>query len=285
MGHVRRARRRTETILNRKTLPATLALTRRIDAIHEQVSSANRLMPDPTLARAATQLANLSREATRNEDGGVVNNGTITGSLTSVYRQLTRILLENGTGTSQSAAEEQKEELTKFLAQASERGWYRPDQEKPVAAPEVEDGFDQSIDLIRKVAAGPDRLLPRDENFGLVRAPLLLLRRAPKLVMYAWTQDPANYKVYIVFGHYALLLDVLFVGIASTLLWIGTPSNVEIDTAKFDDIIGFMARGAKIPRDGLIMTPRPIGGHHYCPILNVGAETRRYFVDWDMPRN
>jgi hypothetical protein len=280
MGHVRRARRRTETILNRQSLPTAPDLLKRLEAIHGQIRAANRLVPNRVLSQAQARLALVRIEANRDATDGVRSNGTITGGLTAIYQQLSRVLVESRPKPAQ-AAQDEREELGAFLQQASEKGWYRKPPEK---LPKMEDGFEQSIDFIRSVSIASDQLLPREESFGLVRAPLLLLRRVPQPVMYGWTRDPSNYRVYVVFGYYALILDVLFVGIDSTLLWTGTPRDVRLDTDKFDDIVGFMARGAQIPRDGLITAPRAIGGHHYCPILDIDSETNRYFVDWDIPR-
>lgn len=280
MGHVRRARRRTETLLNRQKLPEAEALLKRIEAIHAQIRDANRLVPNRVLSQAEARLALVRIEATRDEAEGIPSNGVITGGLAAVYRKLSRVLSEHDKPA--QMAQEERAELTRFLEQASERGWYR---NRPETLPKMEDGFDQSIEFIRKAAARPDQLLPRGESFGLVRAPLLLLRRVPQSVMYNWTQPPSKYRVFVVFGYYALILDALFVGVDSTLLWTGTPSNVSLDTNKFEDIVGFMARGARIPRDGLITVPRAIGGHHYCPILDIDAEERRYIAEWDIPRN
>ncbi len=286
---VRRAQRRTETLLNRRSLPRAAPLLVRLGAIQEYVRDANALVPTERLAWADTRLEQLCCDTTRDAAEGNRSNGAVTSGLVDVYRALTRILAEaDKRRVAKSSGTETDQDLRRFFKAASARGWRVSAQRaKEEASPLVpdRDGFDRSVSFIDEVSVGADTLLPQTENFGLIRAPILLLRRAPEHVMYRWTQPPMDYTVYVVFGHYALIVDALFVGVNSRLLWVGDPKQISLDTAKFYDVVSFMAKGADLPRDGLIMAPRPIAGHHYCPVLSVAAEHLRYFTEWDIPRN
>jgi len=257
-----------------------------ISAIRGHVQNATDVMPLQRLFLIDERLGELLDETEANHLRAVQNNGNITSALTAVYRQLSRIIADNDQAPRRARQPERAmptEDMCRFLQEAEERGWTvrsKPERRQERRTFE-EDGFWQSINFIRRVAASQNALLKADAPFGLVRGPLLLLRFISDATLHLWTKEPHNYDVYVVFGRYALITNVLFVGVAARLVCMGGDECTYIDMDKFTDVLAYTA--PDIGTDDLMPYPRPIRGHYYCPILSVGSAHRRHFAEWDMP--
>ena len=279
---LKRAQRRTETVLNRPNLPRPHSLLSALGVLRDAIQQAYGHLPLQRFTLLQQHLEELQDDVERAVHFRWNLNGDATQALRHFYRTVSMLLQELSPQKQPRVDDETKAGLQKFLTTAAERGW-RVQEQREVETIEV-DGFKQSINYICKMSVSPDHLLTPDTDFGVTEASILLLHDTPipEAVLLEWTKPPYNLDVYIVFGNYVVLSRCGFLGLRPHLALATGDENLGINISQFATVADYLDEQGTATARNLIQSPRRVAHHYYCPVLNVQDAHRQYFRTWDL---
>ena len=280
---LKRAQRRTETVLNRPTLPHPHTLLTSIGVLRDTVQQAYDHLPLQRFTLLQQHLEDLQDNVERAAHFSWNLNGDITQALRHVYRTVSVLLQDLSPRKQPKLDDDTKNSLQKFLTTAAERGWRV--QEQSTDSGTAIDGFGQSINYIFKMSVDPDNLLPASLDFGVTEASILLLNETPipETVLLEWTKPPYNLDVYVVFGNYVVLSHCGFLGLRPHLALLSKEDDeTGVDIKRFASVADYLDDQGTADARLLIQSPRRILHHYYCPMLNVQDNHRQYFRTWDL---
>jgi len=270
--HIKKAQKRAETLLNRT--PRTPTLLSSLEAAREAIDQAYGLMPLHRLTMVSASLEEVYDRVETNAMFGHRSNGDVTVAIQRIYRDLSVILNDLGR---KPKKKQDTSEIDKFLEKMEGRGWKV--SKKDDTEGHDFDGFDRSIRHLRKVAINRDNLLD-DEDFGFIRAPVVLAHNKPipETTLVDWTQQPFGMDVHIVFGSYVVLNDIMFLGVRPELVTDeDNKGRLRIRTHKFVDIANEVDADAG---SHVVRRPNRIHNHYYCPIFS--PRYQKYFRSWNI---
>lgn len=282
---LRRAQRRTETILNRASLPPLTTLLNALQGLQEALQQAHTYLPaSPDIARLLMVVEELHSTVEHSSFFGSQPTRTVHHTLRGFYRDLEMLLRSLGRpGTRNQRDSEIELRFHAFLETAAQRGWKVP--EALPTQPVQEDGIAQSCDYVHAISKPPENILQPHTEIGLTAAPILLLNEQPipEQVLIEWTQPPFSLDVFIVFGYYVVVPNCQFLGVRPQLARIeGNDGQSGININSFVDAAHRLDVEGKTNSRNLIRYPRRVQHHYYCPVLDLNPRYRHYFSRWDM---
>jgi len=274
---LRRAQQRTESLLNRPTLPRPPTLLNSLEALRRAITVAYASLPLQRLVQMRQRLEDLHDDVDRGVYFGVVPDTVLTTKiLRQFYSDLTGLLVDLTEPLRPRKEQEDNPILKRFLEHAAKRGWKVPELQQSAA--EEQDGFVQSCSYLRKISVTPQHLLAPDTDFGITTGSIVLMTEhpIPESTLSSWANER---EVYIVFGHYVVLPQVQLLGVLPHLA-LRAESDVNID--RFVSISDLIQEKQGSASESLIRYPRRLQHHYYCPLVDVAGSDRRYFRTWDL---
>lgn len=269
---------RTGGLVRRQALPPPGRLLSVLIEIRDELNAAYDILPLHRLILLRNLAINLATSVEHDLFHDCKPNGDTTKSLLELYRRIQTLLQDLGAPTNkQESDEETTKQIRQFLEAASVRGW-RVAECLENTTTQQNDGFLLSHKCIHTIMHKRQDLLPREQDFGMVTAPIVLLNDTPipEKILLDWTQ---RHDVYIVYGMYVVLTNCYFVGAIPQLV-LDQKHNVKIE--RFNVLTEHIETdGTAIPTH-LIPYPRRIAAHYYCPMVSVAAQQLKYFRQWDM---
>lgn len=281
---LRRAQRRTETLLNRSTLPQAPTLLGTLSTLQQLTKQAYESLPMRKLSMLTDQMSELHDAVERDSFFGIQPNGNSAQALRQFYKDLTQILsqMRAPAPAKRTEPDESKQKIKKFLEQAADRGWKVRDDLDDEPRDDV-DGFTQSLSYVRKVSTTKDQLLPNEDDMGVVENTSIILipdRSVPDSVLLSWTQPPHDMDVYVVFGRYIVLNKCACMGVKPFLAL--TMPEKKPDPKRFQLVANYLDDQGALNRKDLIQHPKRVRNHYYCPLLNIPNSHHTYFRSWDL---
>ena len=278
---LRRARQRTEALLNRPVLPGHSALLTALTTLQRTIQAAYTALPLQRLNQMQQRLNQLHDDVDRGAYFGFHPSTLgVDQTLRQFYSDVTGLIVDLTTPLRPRRDPEADGVLKKFLERAAERGWRVPETQP--RAVEQQDGFAQSVDYLRKIAVQPQTLLPLDTEFGITTGSIVLMTEhpIPESTLASW----ANHQdVYVVFGHYVVLPNIRLLGVTPPLvLTNGSNGTAIVNISRFELISELVQDDTEPITDKLIRYPRRVQHHYYCPLVSVNGTDRRYFKTWDL---
>lgn len=282
---LKRAQRRTETLLNRSTLPQASSLLGTLSTLQQLTKQAYESLPMRRLSLLSDKMSELYDSVERDSFFGVRPNGNSAVALRQFHRELTQVLNQMRAPAQpkrQAPDDKAKQKIKKFLEQAADRGWKVRDEEDVEYKDEM-DGFTQSLSYVKKVSTAKDCLLPIESDIGVIHGASLILipdRSIPDSVLLSWTQPPLELDVYVVFGRYIVISRCACMGVKPFLAL--TMPDKKPDPKRFMLVANYLDGQGVLDRKHLIQHPKRVRNHYYCPLLGIPSSHHTYFRSWDL---
>lgn len=165
--------------------------------------------------------------------------------------------------------------MSAWLEAIGDKGWKVTKKQEEVFDEAGADGFELSARYLDQVAAPATALVPRDQQYGEVSLPVLLLRgySIPPPVLRNWSEASPRLEVTIVYGQYVAIQPIKCVGLHFSLVEM---KDGSLALGRFPQVAACLDLDA----GATILAPRRVGQHYYCPLFDPHDEARRHFRDW-----
>jgi hypothetical protein len=242
-----------------------------------------RALPNPSVRATDTILSLLTRAY------GVLPLHSITMMLQAITRaplprraetlRATHVMIEQvlrdlgRIGTREPTPDESFGTMASWLEAIGDKGWK---VQRRVEQPDTAcvDGFELSARYLGQIAAQRTCLVARDQQYGAVSLPVLLLHgyAIPPPVLRGWSEATPRLEVTVVYGQYVAIQPIACVGLHSSI--------VEMKNGLALDRFAQVAACLDLDAGAVIVAPRRVGQHYYCPLFDQQDEARRHFRDW-----
>lgn len=186
------------------------------------------------------------------------------------------------------------EYLEPFLEIARDRGWRIHDKpsSQNIETAEEHDGFLLSIELVQASKRNEADLLQSDQMIGIVEFPVIVVnkRTIPDQIIQTCVDPCIGYSVYLVFGGYVVVKNMLMIGIHESILQVydsDTINQSQLATEKFAHFLPYVSSQEPIWAPTLeklqpIQPIRHMGAHYYSPLMprTVSNDWNGSLGDW-----